>query len=86
MIRKFAENDSFKAMVENGVECLLTQDLKWIKRAEHLSNSWLAVEKDNYLKIIINGYIFVDSSTSYILNESFCYSLIICKTHYLTLS
>tara|TARA_Y100000385_G_C12944431_1_gene572668 strand:- start:135 stop:899 length:765 start_codon:yes stop_codon:yes gene_type:complete len=42
-------DNSFKAMVENGVECLLTQDLKWIKRAEHLLNNGLAVEKNNYL-------------------------------------
>ena len=42
-------DNSFKTMVQNDVECLITQDLKWIKRAEHLQNNWLAVEKDNYL-------------------------------------
>jgi hypothetical protein len=42
-------DNSFKTMVENDIECLITQDLKWIKRAEHLLNNNLAIEKNNFL-------------------------------------
>jgi hypothetical protein len=42
-------DNSFKMMVENNIECLITQDLKWIKRAEHLLNNNLAIEKNNFL-------------------------------------
>lgn len=42
-------DNSFKIMVENNVECLLTQDLKWIKRAKHLLDNNLAIEKNNFI-------------------------------------
>jgi len=42
-------DNSFKSMVENSVECLITQDLKWIKRAEHLLNNKFAIGRGNHL-------------------------------------
>ncbi len=42
-------DNSFKSMVENSVECLITQDLKWIKRAEHLLNNEFAIDRGNHL-------------------------------------
>ena len=42
-------DNSFKKMVDNNIECLLTQDLKWIKRAEYLLNNDLAIEDNDFL-------------------------------------
>ncbi len=40
---------SFKKLTENNIECLITQDIKWIKRAEYLFNNNLALEDNNFL-------------------------------------
>lgn len=46
-IKRF--DKSFKKLTENNVECLITQDLKWIKRAEYLFNNNLAIEDGDFL-------------------------------------
>ena len=40
---------AFEKMVKNKIEFLLTQDLKWIKRAQYLLENGLAVQKGDYI-------------------------------------
>lgn len=42
-------DNSFQKMIEEDISCLITQDLKWIKRAKHLLDNNLAIKDKDFM-------------------------------------